>query len=118
MPQHTNATDRRRFLQVLGLAGIAGAMPASGLLAQSSTPPRSPARADSAATPPPPATPTGPSDDARALAEILKRRYGQHLNDEQLLAVTRELDQRIQGGRRLREAKLVNADEPDTTFRA
>jgi hypothetical protein len=33
-------------------------------------------------------------------------------------AVTRELDNRIQGGKRMRETKLANGDEPDFTFHA
>src|SRR5438876_171012 len=58
------------------------------------------------------------SDDARALAEIVKRRYGQHLTAEQLESVTKEIENRLQGGKALRAAKLANSDEPDFVFRA
>lgn len=112
--------DRRRFLKTVGLASLASAMaPTVHALAQSATPPAGSAAAkpDSAASPAP-AGPPEISEDARALAEIVRRRYGQHLSSEQLEAVTRELDGRIRGGKALRDAKLVNADEPDVTFRA
>ena len=49
--------------------------------------------------------------------EIVRRRYGKHLTPEKLEAVTREMDGRVQGGKRLRESKLANGDEPDFTFR-
>jgi hypothetical protein len=45
-------------------------------------------------------------------------RYGAHLTPEQLEAVTREIDSRVTGGKKLREAKLANSDEPDFTFQA
>ena len=53
-----------------------------------------------------------------ALAEIVRRRYGKHLTPEQLEAVARELDGRLQGGKRMRETRLANGDEPDFTFHA
>ena len=114
------AADRRRFLKTIGLAGLSSALaPTTLALAQSVTPAggTSPAKPDSAAAP----APTGPpeiSEDARSLAEIVRRRYGKHLTPEQLEAITRELDGRLQGAKRMREAKLANADEPDITFRA
>ena len=114
-------TDRRRFLKTVGLAGLSSALVPSALaLAQSATPPpgRAPARPDSTATPAAPAAPAEISEDARSLAEIVRRRYGKHLTPEQLEAVTRELDGRVQGGRRLRESALANGDEPDVTFHA
>jgi hypothetical protein len=73
-----------------------------------------------AVTPPGTPLPAGPppiSEDARALGEIVRRRYGKHLSADQLEAVTRELEQRLQGGRRLKDWKFLNADEPDFTFR-
>ena len=112
--------DRRRFLKTLGLAGLSSALAPSALaLAQSATPPSgaAPAKPDSAAAPAP-AGPPEIAEDARSLAEIVRRRYGKHLTPEQLEAVTREIDGRIQGGKRLRETKLANGDEPDVTFHA
>jgi hypothetical protein len=73
------------------------------------------ARRDSAqaAAGPPPI-----SEEARILATVVQRRYGKHLSEQQLEAVTREIDNRLQGGERLRKAALVNSDEPDIVFRA
>ena len=111
--------DRRRFLQVAGL-GLTSALGSPMLaMAQAGGTPAKPATPPAAA-PATPAAPEGPppiSEDARALGEIVRRRYGKHLTPDQLEAVTRELDQRAQAGRRLKDAKLVNADEPDFTFR-
>ncbi len=112
--------DRRRFLKIIGLAGLSSALVPSALaFGQAAMPPAgaSPAKPDSARAP----TPAGPpeiSADARSLAEIVRRRHGQHLTPEQLEAVTRELDSRLQGGKRLRETRLANGDEPDFTFHA
>ena len=120
-PQPPLVTDRRRFLKTVGLAGLSSALVPTALsLAQSPTPPRGgpPAKPDSAAAPATPAAPAEISEDARSLAEIVRRRYGKHLSPEQLEAVTRELNGRIQGGRRLRDSALANGDEPDFTFHA
>ncbi len=110
---------RRRFLQLAGL-GLSTAFGGSALAQTSpttaSTPPAAPP-----ATPPVAAATEGPppvSEDARSLAEIVRRRYGKHLTPDQLEAVTRELDGRVQAGRRLKDLKLVNSDEPDFTFHA
>ncbi len=112
--------DRRRFLKAIGLAGLSSALAPSTLaFAQSVTPPGggAPAKPDSTGAPTP-AAPPEISEDARSLAEIVRRRYGKHLTPEQLEAVTRELDGRLTGGKRLRESKLANGDEPDFTFHA
>jgi hypothetical protein len=114
------APDRRRFIRTVGLAGLSSALvPPLLALAQTPTPPAGgsaamPAKPDSAAVPAAPDV----SEDARTLAEIVRRRYGKHLTPDQLESVARELDGRIQGGRRLRDAKLTNGDEPDFTFHA
>ena len=127
--------DRRRFLKLVGLAGISSAVgsamsswaegrkvtagAAAGASSSSASHPGSAsgaAPADSARAAP--EKPPEISDDARALAAIVQRRYGRHLNAEQLEAVTREIQNRLEGGKRLRDAKLANHDEPDFTFRA
>jgi hypothetical protein len=109
--------DRRRFLKAAGLAGIGTALvPHMVAFAQTPTPPPSgamPAKPDSAAAP---AAPPEISEDARSLGEIIRRRYGKHLNNDQLEAVTRELDGRLRGGKAMRDVKLANGDEPDFTF--
>jgi len=109
---------RRRFLKTIGLAGLSSALAPSALtFAQSATPPgaTSPAKPDTAAAP---AAPTEISEDARSLTDIVRRRYGKHLTPEQVEAIARELDGRLQGGKRMRETKLANSDEPDATFHA
>ena len=118
-PPSPPAADRRRFLKTVGLAGLSSALaPTVVAFAQSATPPAgsTPAKPDSAVAPAAPAGPPEISEDARSLAEIVRRRYGKHLTPEQLEAVARELDGRIRGGKALREAKLTNGDEPDVTF--
>jgi hypothetical protein len=114
---------RRHVLRVLSFAGLTSIGAPALSMAQS--------RPDTTRAPggvSPPAPPSGApasgekppeiSADAKTLAEIVKRRYGQHLTPEQLELVTKELDSRIQGGTALRKAKLVNGDEPDFTFHA
>ena len=111
---------RRRFIQVLALSG------AAFMVGHAATP-----RAQTAPTTSTPATGAGAdsttatttaeppiSDDARSLADIVRRRYGTHLDAAQLEAVTQELNQRLQSGTRLRAVKLANGDEPATTFHA
>ncbi len=114
-----SALHRRRFLQLAGLGLSSTALAASAFGQTGGSPPAKAAAA--APTTPPAATPEGPppiSEDARDLAEIVRRRYGKHLTPDQMEAVTRELDQRVQAGRRLKDAKLANSDEPDFTFHA
>jgi hypothetical protein len=116
---HTaNGSGRRRFLQAVGLAALGGTI-APMALAQSARPkaskPPKPAPA-----PAPVTAPDAPpiSDEAKALAGIVHLRYGAHLGADQLSAVTRELENRVQSGKRLRAVALANSDEPDTTFHA
>ena len=117
-PQPT-VPDRRRFLKTVGLAGLSSALaPSLVALAQAPTPPAGTAAKPDTTALPPPAGPPEISEDARSLAEIVRRRHGKHLSAEQLEAVTRELDGRLQGGKRLRETKLANGDEPDFSFHA
>jgi hypothetical protein len=116
------ASGRRRFLQLVGLAGLASAAQSisqawSDTRSYSGSPPApTPARPDSARSSD--SGPTPPTEDARALASILQRRYGKHLSTKQLEAVTREIDNRLEGGRKLRDSRLANRDEPDFVFHA
>ena len=123
-PERT-AVGRREFLKLVGAAGIAGALPgAVSALAQTPAPARGAAPADTTAHAAAPAdtttlaaAPGGPSEDAVALAGILRRRFPGRLTDEQWTSVTRGLDGRLGSGKRLREFKLANGVEPDSTFR-
>ncbi len=106
-------TGRREFLVTVGLAGVSSALaPAAASLAQA-PPTAPPAKADTAA-----AQAGEPSADARALADIVQRRYGEHLTPQQLDAVRADFDDTLKATKRLREVKLQNADEPDFTFKA
>jgi hypothetical protein len=114
-PRSRPARNRRAFLRAAGIAGLAAAAAPAEALAAAAAPRKAKA--------PPPPKPAAPgespiSDDAKALAAVLQRRYGAHLSREQLDALTRDLDRSIQSGTRLRAVKLANADEPDTTFGA
>ncbi|HYM81965.1 MAG TPA: twin-arginine translocation signal domain-containing protein [Candidatus Limnocylindria bacterium] len=114
--------DRRRFLQLIGAAGLVGSLASPLALAQSAAPrsnrPRKPAPKPQPVASPAPDTKEEISEDARALASVIRRRYGKHLSREQLESVTRDLDGDLKAGQRLREAKLKNSDEPDFTFGA
>lgn len=105
-------TGRRRFIQSAMIAGFAAAFPAAARAAAN----RKPARPVRPAAAPAPATPP-PSDEAKALAALLARRHPE-LDRARLDGVIRELDQRLEGGRTLRAARLPNSAEPDATFRA
>lgn len=117
--------SRRRFLQVVSLTAVASAVNSSAMswaqgrssapagTAKSGSAPAAPSDSAKAAAAPPPI-----SDEAKALASIVKMRYGKHLDPDQLEAVTRQIDGRVQDGIKLRKAKLVNSDEPDVVFHA
>ncbi|HXG39021.1 MAG TPA: hypothetical protein VNL36_09665 [Bacteroidota bacterium] len=99
--------SRRRFLKnVAGVSAVAIANPMAIATAQS---PQQPAQQQQ----PSPTMPT----QAQLLGEIVRQRYGQYLTPDQLSDVLRNLDGALQRARRLREFKLKNGDEPDSTFR-
>lgn len=113
---------RRRFLRALGLASLTGTLGVPRLFAQTGGGGGGDA-AEKPAAPgasKPPAEEAEPpiSDEARALADIVRQRYGKYLTPEQLQGVTRELQGRVQGGKLLRATVLKDADEPDFTFHA
>lgn len=118
----SRASERRRFLKLVGVAGLSTAV--HGSLAgwsRAATAPAAapPPKADTtAAVPTPPSVPPEVAEDARALAAVVGRRYGKFLSARQMEAVTRELESRIQAGKRLRESRLANSDEPDVVFSA
>jgi hypothetical protein len=107
------AFDRRGFLQLL-VSSLA-TLPAVAA-AQTSPTPTTPAPA---ATPAPavPAAPEHSGGEARLLTEVLRARYPDRLNEAQWASVVTDFDGDLGGAKRLRAAKLQNADEPDFTFR-
>ena len=122
----TYSPGRRRFVQLMGWASMATIAQGGPALAQAAAKSRTAAKSEPKkpvvpVTPPPADTTAaakGPSEEARALADALKHRYPDRLTAEELATVTKDLDQDLQGIKRLREMKLANADEPDVTFHA
>lgn len=83
-------TSRRQFAKTLTLLPLA----ATELVAQ--TPPEKPL--------------------PRALAEVVKVQYRDHLGDDELQRVTATLQDQAALLERLRQFPLANSDEPDVTF--
>jgi len=110
-PESGHAPARREFLKRVGAAGLAVTLGGVDALAATAPLP-------APAAPPAPATPAAPSDDATALAAILRKRFPDRLTPEQWEEVTRQLDQRLGSGKRLAGFVLANADEPDFAFKA
>lgn len=116
--ENSKPDGRRRFLRAALIAGIGVTVAPAQVLAQArKAAARKPAAPRPAATPPATPPPAPPSDDARALAAILERRHPA-LDSVKLTGITKELDQRLDGGKRLRAVKLPNSAEPDSTFHA
>jgi len=119
MPVNRVAYGRRRFVQLLGWAGVVAMARGGPALAQAATKARG--KSSPPAPPSPPAGETAPAEisaEARALGEVVRHRYGEHLSGDDLQAITRDLNGDLRGMKRLREVKLANADEPDMTFHA
>lgn len=121
--KRSRITGRRRFLKVVGAAGISSALGGATFALAQTKPGSRPVKPLPKREPVAPAKdedkkPPELSEEALFLAGIIERRYGSHLNSQQLEAVTREIDNRLQGGKKLRETKLANHEEPDFTFRA
>lgn len=127
MPRSPEPSEaRRRFLKTLGLAGLSSALaPAAAAMAQTSAPGPAiyppgvhpPKGAPAAPAPGAASKPEPPSEDAHALAAIIKRRYGKHLDHKQIESITRDFDGDLKAAQKLHDVKLANGDEPDVTFR-
>jgi len=120
-----HSPGRRRFVQLLGWAGVATMARGGPALAQAASKSRGTSRPDSTAATPPavapgasPAADAGPSAEARALGEVVRQRYGDKLSAEEIATITKDLDGDLAGIKRLRETRLANSDEPDFTFHA
>ena len=115
-------TDRRRFLKTVGLAGASSALlvpvlsvpkgarwnGGSGTAVAAEAPDTAGVARDEPEV----------SADARALAGIIERRYGEQLGKGQLESIARNFDGDLRAAKRLRAVRLLNGDEPDFTFRA
>lgn len=89
-------TSRRRFAK--SLVAAAAALPA---LAQT-----------------PAAAVVPPSALGRALTELTRAQYGQHLHGDDLARMEKDFQDSVPVLERFRGFKLTNADEPDVTFGA
>ena len=52
----------------------------------------------------------------KALAEVVRAEFGNHLNDEELERIGKDFQDYVPLLERLRAFKLANSDEPDVTF--
>jgi len=73
---------------------------------------------ESAVEKPATASSEAPSEEALALAGIVKLRYGSRLNEEALKEITRSLDGTLKAAATLRKEPLENSDGPAVVFRA
>ena len=116
---------RRRFVQLMGWASMATFAHGGPALAQSAARARTAGKPEKPApvTPPAAADTTaaankGPSEEAKALAEVFQRRYPDRVTAQELESITKDFDGDLQGIATLRKSKLANSDEPDVTFHA
>lgn len=99
---------RRDFALTLGAATLGACV---------RTPPGAPA-------PVPPAPTAAPSNAdadadaalADAMTQLVRRRYGAHLSDEQIASVREDVGSGLRASDRLRAILLPNATEPDVVF--
>jgi len=113
-PPTPRALGRRGFLQLF--AGALAALPSAA--AAQAPPPAAPAPTPPGTTPAPAASPARSGSEARLLTEVLRSRYPERFAEAQWASVVTDFDGDLGAGKRLRAAKLANADEPDFTFRA
>jgi hypothetical protein len=120
---HAEARDsrresRRRFAKSVAAAVIAAPL-AHSLVARAQTPP---ATKEPAAPPNPQPSPSPqqqqPSPLALAYAEVARLRFGDKLNEEELVRLRRSMEGKVRTAERLRAFKLQNSDEPDFVFSA
>jgi len=89
--------SRRRFMKAAALGTVAVTAAATPALAQERTP--------------------APADrQAQALAEIVRLRFGQHLNEAQMKSVQQRLARALATAEQLKRTRLENGDEPAFVF--
>ena len=113
MNDRSQTTSRRAFARTLAAVAAAPALLPASALGQAATP--------AAAPPPVPTpvpTPEAPSSVAEALTEVVRIRWGKHLNGDQLGDIAKALDGRLKGAEAMKKVALTNADEPDVVFSA
>jgi hypothetical protein len=92
--------NRREFAEALAMAALAPMLPGAVVSL--------------------PLTATVATDEpaalARALAGAIRAQYGERLSDEDLAAITRQIESSLERVARVRKVPLTNADEPDFVF--
>lgn len=111
--------ERRRLLQLLGLAGMAPGIVAANRVASAAQdeepekPVETQQQEESTAPEEPEIT-----EEARELGEVARRRYGEYLDDEQFTGLVEGINRGVRRAESMRKVVLTNADEPDFVFRA
>lgn len=99
---------RRDFALTLGAATLGACV---------GTPPVPPAPSSPAPTPSPSPSPADANAAlADAMTQIVRRRYGAHLTEEQIALVREDIVSGVRASDRLRAILLPNATEPDIVF--
>jgi hypothetical protein len=120
---HAEARDsrresRRRFAKSVAAAVVAAPL-AHALVARAQTPrTREPAAPPNPQPSPSPQQQQQPSPLALAYAEVARLRFGDKLNEEELVRLRRSMEGKVRTAERLRAFKLQNSDEPDFVFSA
>lgn len=105
-----NEFDRRAFVKLVP------AVAATALIAAHSADVLAQATPSPTPSPIPSPTPSTPSPLAEAYAEVVKLKFGKHIEASQWDRVKRDLDGNIRASDRFRDFKLQNGDEPDFIF--
>jgi hypothetical protein len=98
--------SRREFAKALAAMATAPLFSRAELLA-----PHQPAQATGQA-------PEQPTPAAEALAEVVRIRYGDNLNQDQMKQIKQSIDRTLRSADRLKQFKLRNSDEPAFVFSA
>ncbi len=98
---------RRDFALTLGAATLGACV---------GTPPAPPAPAQPATASPANADADANATLADTMTQLVRRRYGAHLSDEQITRVREDIVSGLRASDRLRAILLPNASEPDVVF--
>ncbi len=60
---------------------------------------------------------TDSGEETRILLELVKKRYGDRLTEEQIEAVEKQVKNNLDTAEKLRSVELENADEPYNVFK-
>ena len=60
---------------------------------------------------------TDSGEETRILLELVKKRYGDRLTEEQIEAVEKQVKNNLDTAEKLRAVELENADEPYNVFK-